>query len=268
MHVDELREQPRRVTAPRSRSSVLERATGILEIFLDGPETCLLDDVVGRTGLPRSTAFRLMSQLVDLGWLVHDPRGGYRLGERLRSPGERESAAPRELPFPGLRGAAQEVLGELHRRTRAAVYLGVLDGGRVRYLYDVGGTSFDQLSCPVGRGFLAYHTALGRAMLAGLPPEEVDRLYADDPPTGPVGDLVRLHRELATIRRRNGVVIVQSEGSPLGVATVAAPIPGLQRVRAAIGLVAPEPFQPERCAELLLAASRRIAERTVSNSRC
>src|SRR5690554_4781096 len=53
------------------RSGVAERLTWILDAFVDGPEVMLLEEIAAETDLPRSTAFRLITQLVDLDWLEH-----------------------------------------------------------------------------------------------------------------------------------------------------------------------------------------------------
>jgi DNA-binding IclR family transcriptional regulator len=243
-----------------SRPSVLSRATSILDLFLSGSEVCLLEDIARDTELPRSTAFRLVTQLVELGWLVHDSRGGYRLGTRAHALGARTMSGTGGHEYAELRSVAARMLSHLHRRTRAAVHLGVLEGAYLYYLDKVGGIEADQLPSRVGTRVLAYHTAMGRALLAMLPPEQVDALYANDPPRGPVRDLPRLHQELATARARNGLVLVQADSSPIQVAAAAAPIPGLSEARAAIGVTAPEPFRPELCAPLVLAASRRIGQ--------
>jgi DNA-binding IclR family transcriptional regulator len=243
-----------------SRPSVLARATWILDLFLSGSEVCLLEDIAHDTGLPRSTAFRLVTQLVDLGWLVHDSRGGYRLGSRAHALGARTMSGTGGHEYAELRSVAARLLTHLHRRTQAAVHLGVLEGGYLYYLDTVGGIEADQLPSRVGTRVLAYHTAMGRALLATLPPEQVDGLYANDPPRGPVRDLPRLHQELATARARNGLVLVHADSSPIQVAAVAAPVPGLSEARAAIGVTAPAPFHPELSAPLVLAAARRIGQ--------
>ncbi|MFC7495791.1 MULTISPECIES: IclR family transcriptional regulator [unclassified Nocardioides] len=243
-----------------SRPSVLARATSILDLFMSGSEVCLLEDIATETGLPRSTAFRLVTQLVELGWLVHDSRGGYRLGTRAHALGARTMSGTGGHEYAELRSVAARMLNHLHRRTRAAVHLGVLEGAYLYYLDKVGGIEADQLPSRVGTRVLAYHTAMGRALLATLPPEQVDALYANDPPRGPVRDLPRLHQELATARARNGLVLVHADSSPIQVAAAAAPVPGLSEARAAIGVTAPEPFRPELSAPLVLAASRRIGQ--------
>ncbi|WP_300681886.1 IclR family transcriptional regulator [Nocardioides sp.] len=245
---------------PASRPSVLARTTWILELFLSSTETWLLEDIASETGLPRSTAFRLVTQLVELGWLVHDRRGGYRLGIRAHALGARTMATQGTHEYAQLRSIAAPLLTQLHRRANAAVHLGVLEGGYLYYLDKIGGIEADQLPSRVGNRVLAYHTAMGRAMLATLPPEDVDTLYQADPPRGPVRDLNRLHQELAKARSRNNLVFARAEGNQFAVAAVAAPILGLTDTRAVIGLSAPPPFRPEIFAPLLLSATHRISD--------
>jgi DNA-binding IclR family transcriptional regulator len=243
-----------------SRPSVLARTTWILELFLSSTETWLLEEIAAETGLPRSTAFRLVTQLVELGWLVHDRRGGYRLGIRAHALGARTMAGTGTHQYARLRSVAAPLLTHLQRRTGAAVHLGVLEGGYLYYLDKIGGVEADQLPSRVGNRVPAHHTAMGRAMLATLPPEEVDRLYQADPPRGPVRDLNRLHQELAKARSRNHLVLARAEGNQFQVAAVAAPILGIPETIAVIGLTAPPPFRPETYAPLLLSATQRVSD--------
>ena len=67
----------RRETPP----SMVERMTLILDAFPGRTSTLSLEDVARRTRLPRSTAHRILDQLVRARWLEHT-EFGYRLGPR------------------------------------------------------------------------------------------------------------------------------------------------------------------------------------------
>src|SRR5690625_6623908 len=73
-----------------SRPSVITRVAAILDAFRHGPDRLLLSDLTDATGLPRSTVFRLITQLVAVGWVERDEeKQGYRIGRRMISVGER-----------------------------------------------------------------------------------------------------------------------------------------------------------------------------------
>src|SRR6185312_17159954 len=64
---------------------VLARAAALLDAFDDEHRELTLAALVGRSGLPRSTAHRMAAQMVALGWL--DKPGGAPVhgGQRRRS---------------------------------------------------------------------------------------------------------------------------------------------------------------------------------------
>lgn len=69
-------------------ASMLDRFTAIIDAFGDAAGGLTLDQIAGRTGLPRSTTHRILDQLVRLRWLTHAGRG-YRLGRSAAPDGQR-----------------------------------------------------------------------------------------------------------------------------------------------------------------------------------
>lgn len=183
----------------QSRPSMIERLTQVIEVFADGPDVLLLDEVSALTGLPRSTAFRLLSQLVELQWLDHT-RAGYRMGSRMLGIGRRVDGHAR------LREAAADALGELHAATRGLVHLAVLDGSAVVMLDKIGIPS-PAMPSRVGTRYWAEETVAGRAMLAHLTPERLDQIYASERGSAPD----TLHDRLRVIRSRKGLAITTED---------------------------------------------------------
>jgi len=236
--------------------SMVERMTLILDRFPDRHARLSLEQVSRSTGLPRSTAHRILEQLVRLEWLAHTPEG-YALGRRalgLGGPHDHES----------LRAAASPHLHELLMRTGAVVHLGVLDGARVRYLDKLGGRFASRVPSRVGGAAPAHCTGLGRAMLAWLAPEEVDTVL--DGPLGvrtaaTIGDLDALHLELGRIRGRGGLAVERGE-CVRGLGCVAAAIrvgTGSAGVLGAVSVVAELDRGLDRVGPLVVAAARRIS---------
>jgi DNA-binding IclR family transcriptional regulator len=192
------------------RSSVLERATLILDAFEDRSVRLRLDEVAAITGLPRSTCYRLLATLVGLDWLQHKP-GGYAVGPRATRLGG-ASGQHAEL-----RAAAVPLLQNLALQTGCLVHLGMLEGEDVLYLDELSSTGSPQLPVRVGGRSPAYASALGKAMLAWLPPEDVDRLCARGlrPRTAAtITDAAVLHEELRRIRSRGGLAFDNGEYLP------------------------------------------------------
>lgn len=192
--------------------SVVTRMTAILDTF-DSWHCCRsLQDIASLTGIPRSTTYRILVQLGELGWVQ---RGiiGYRLGWRANQLASRANEESR------LREVAAPHLHLLAVQTRLTVHLAVLEGPFVRYLDKIGdGTA--SVPSRVGGILPAHLTAVGKAILAYQDPESLDVLLSRH---GLSIDLVAVHRELASVRMRSGLSTARN--SPLAaVACIGAPI--------------------------------------------
>lgn len=238
------------------RRSVVERVTQILDVFLVGPEVLGLEDVKLLSGLPRSTTFRILTQLVELNWLEHDARG-YHLGTRALG------VSARARDHCSLRSAAAGMLNRLHLATGAVVHLGVLEGGLLHYLDKLGGPVLDSVPSTVGTRVPADSTPMGRAMLATLPPEQVDAFVsttAGQARRTPL-DLEDLHLRMDACRRRGAIDIVRNGGPARRITALGAPVLGRGGLVASVGMSSSDGrLVPETAAPLLVAAARRLTE--------
>jgi DNA-binding IclR family transcriptional regulator len=246
-------EPPEPMTERQLPPSMAERITLIIDLFETPFHRLALEDIARRTGLPRSTAHRILDQLIALDWVDHT-RDGYGLGRRAtRLIGGNDHTA--------LRAAAAPLLHALALRTDLVVHLAVLDHQDVLYLDKVGGARVMAVSSRVGGRAPAHSTALGKAMLAWLDPEHVDGLLSSPlrrMTERTVTDLGELHLQLAAVRRRNGLAYEQGECTP-GVDCIAAAIRNGAGPVAAVSLVGPSGAPLERLAPLAVDAVRRIA---------
>lgn len=241
-------------TPPRaSQPGVVEKLTQILDVFVTGPDHLLLDEISALAGLPRSTTFRLLNQLVEMRWLEHDHRG-YRFGPRSRGIGRR---ADSQL---SLRAAATDALYDLHVATSAVVHLAVLDGDSIEMVDKLGGTDASTIPTTVGVRYQAEDAVVGRAMLAGLAPERVDDLLRGGRATGD------LHQRLHTIRRRNGLAIT-TDDMPWDLRGVGAAIVGPDGPVGAISVGLPgRTAHVERFVPVLARAVRQTSRRLFAGS--
>ncbi|UYP18429.1 IclR family transcriptional regulator [Rhodococcus sp. Z13] len=202
-------------TADSTPTAILERISLVLDAF-DGPGRLTLAQVVRRTGLPRSSAHRMLERLVEMRWLRREGRD-YELGTRLMELGSIAVHQNR------LHSAAAPILHELHRTTGYVVHLGVLDGSDVLYLDKVGGRLATELPTRVGSRYPAHNSAIGKALLAYTPHS--------------THDLTRLTPELRKVRE-TGVAYEMSRVSG-GVGIIAAPIGPVGDVVAALSICGP-----------------------------
>lgn len=148
---------PRRLGGERS---VVVRAAVVINAFSDG-RALGLDDLTARTGLPRSTVYRLAEQLREIGW-IERVSAGYRIGLRLFELGGLAVDVAR------LRTQASPWLVKAQQLTGHTVHLGILDGDEVVYIDKVG-PARSEVPTRIGGRLPAYRTAIGRALLSAQP---------------------------------------------------------------------------------------------------
>nr|WP_220454426.1 IclR family transcriptional regulator [Nocardioides immobilis] len=236
---------------------MLERVTAILDLFDHAGRRLPLEEISRRTGLPRSSAHRILEHMILLGWACRAD-AGYGLGSRARGLGRLTGDSSR------LRTAATPVLQELTVSTGLVAQLGVLEGANVVFLDKLGGRQALAVPNRVGGRAPAVETALGLAMLACLNPEQVDaQLTGGVRAATPVADgYAHLHAELGRVRQRKGVAIERGAGVP-GFASVAAALHSADGPVAAISLVTHAGDALERIVPLVADAARRISRELV-----
>lgn len=236
-------------------SSMLERVTSILDAFDGCTARLTLEQVAGRTQLPRSTVYRILDQLVKLDWVIH--------GSRCYYLGRRAIGRTGAIGTHGqVRAAAAPLLHDLHLKTGMVVHLSVLDERESVYLDKLGGQFAAALPSRVGGCMPAHSTAGGKAMLAWIDPERVDTLFGTTLPpcTGnTITSTAVLHQELGRIRQQRGLAFERGE-STSGVACVASAIRGHEGPVASIALCGDiRSTHLERLAPLVMHAAREVS---------
>jgi IclR family pca regulon transcriptional regulator len=224
---------------PREEHPVtaLVRGLQILETFGRLGYSLTLAEVAQDLKLPKSTAFRLLSTLAGLGYVVQPVKGGpYSLGPAVLG-----------LGFAVLDGlevveAAHPHLEALFNQVEGSVNLSVLDAGGMEIMYIARFHRSDVLSLNLnlGRRVPVYSSSAGRVLAANLPYEDrqalLDRLTAD-PAAGPWLKSRRI--DLAAVWeqvRREGYAVVDGDYLPELIA-FSAPVRGRDgRVEAAVSV--------------------------------
>lgn len=124
-------------------------------------------------GLPRSSTYHLLNEMVDSGFVVHLPeQQTYGLGMVAYS---MASAYTEQQPLVRLATRKLEKIAEL---SKGSCHLSRLAGSDVLYLQEVRGSTAVSLVTKVGVRLPAARTASGRAMLSHLPELEVRALFS------------------------------------------------------------------------------------------
>jgi IclR family transcriptional regulator, acetate operon repressor len=148
----------------------IERAFGLLETMADHDGTMGLSQLAAESGLPLPTIHRLVRTLVDLGYLRQEPSRQYVLGPRLIRLGESSSRMLSIWARRHLTGLVDE-LGE-------SANLAMLDGDQIVYVAQAQSRHSMRMFTEVGRRVLPHCTAVGKAIMADMPSEQVRDILA------------------------------------------------------------------------------------------
>jgi DNA-binding IclR family transcriptional regulator len=251
--------------AVAARIQSVARAKALLDAMSTG-DWVLLRDLATRTGLAKTTAFNLVTALVDVGLAERDAKAGaYRLSLQHLVYGK---AVERRLDIAAI---AQPYLVRLCAETRETVNLALpgptdavivesLEGSQTLRVSSYSGTRAAYHSTACGRALLAYQPLTFRRIIYNLGslPAATDRTITDP-------------QALEEVLERCRTVgwTTEYEENEIGGACVAAPIfaPGGEAI-AAVSIAGPsarfEPDAIERLGRLLVAT---LAEITANMSR-
>ena len=190
----------------------LERAFAILEEVARNRDGIALAELSKRVGLHTSTTFHLVKTMVSLGYIrqMKDNKR-YRVGRPLFA---LAASALDEIEMVSL---ATPVLEDLSRETGESSHFAVRLGDSVVVIARTSGPGMFQILDRVGVVRPAYCTALGKVILAALPPDLLERILdrAEFKPLTPktIVEPAALKQQLADIRR-SGVALDDGEFDP------------------------------------------------------
>jgi IclR family acetate operon transcriptional repressor len=245
--------------AARSPGGVqsIARVFELLETMADLGGIVTLSELAHHSGLPGPTVHRLVRTLVDLGYVRQEPSRAYALAPRLVRLGEGASRLIGTWATPHLRRLVDAV-GE-------SANFALLDGEEVVYAAQVPGRHSMRMFTEVGRRAGMHCTAVGKAMLAAMPPDragEILRRSGLSAQTAHTLTTVEAMQEELSRIRENGYAIDEEE-QEIGVRCVAVALPG-ERARAAISVSGPSTRMTESLVSAavptLLATARALGD--------
>ncbi|MEJ8570008.1 IclR family transcriptional regulator [Microbaculum marinum] len=219
-------------------SQQIDRTLDILELLIENPEGLALGEVALQLGLPKSATHRLVSQLVERGYMERDAASQrYRLTMRLSVLGFRF------LSKTGLTDICQPELDELAARTGELARIAMVDGDTMTWVAQAQGARYGlRYDGNLGRHVVQPATASGKARLATMSDDRAVGIVAslgfgDRAELGQnaISSMAELLKELETTRKR-GYGIAYEEGEP-GIAAVAAAIPASNPAEDCVGTV-------------------------------
>jgi len=256
-----MKRRPKVVSPKRYTVDAAAKALELLSVFSFRESRLSLADLASRTGIPRATAFRLLSTLEQSGFLdkVH---GAYQLGIKCFVLGNIVAGGL------DLRETARPHLAALRETTRETTQIAILDHWQVVYLERMlSSMSVGYMRSRAGAILPAYCTGLGKTLLAYRPEADVQawaatqKFAALTPRT--ITSAKRLLKDLTVIRERG--YGLDEEEREKGVTCIAAPICNHNGdVVAAISVAGPTERMPRTLVGSEMAAAVVAAARAIS----
>jgi IclR family KDG regulon transcriptional repressor len=231
------RVSPRTAESPMSSKSLQKALRILVHLGQNGPEMGVTE-IASSMNLNKTTVYRLLNAMAKFDFVEQNTENErYRLGLKLHELGLKA------LESRTLQREAHRFLLEMSRRSRETVSLAVHSPGAVICLDRMKSPkTLISLGTEIGGRFPAHCTAIGKAVLAFLPDDEIDAiLRSNGMPRFTPSTLTRpadLKADLRRIRQRG--YSFDNQELERGLNGVAAPVRTTQdRVIAAVGIAGP-----------------------------
>ncbi len=172
-------------------------------------------DLARKVKIPRSTAFRILSNLASHGFLDNNPKTGkYSIGPALYALGSLY------LGTTNIVKASEPVIKVLNDLTAEAIQVGIYDKGNIVFIMREETQHAFRFSHHVGTVMPAYASAMGLAYLSTLSEEEIDNVYPDEQlkpiAKHTITSKTKLKQELNEIRKSGFSVSVEGSWDGAG----------------------------------------------------
>ncbi|RAN72378.1 hypothetical protein B5P43_32685 [Bacillus sp. SRB_336] len=239
-----------------SGESMLHRVVRLLSVFDEGNMAKSVADIARRAGLPKTTAHRLIAEMVDERLLARTEEGEIQIGVRLWELANRASSmtALREAALPYM----EDVLSVVQQHTT----LGVLHADQMLYIERLGAHSSAVSIAKIAKRLPLYACSSGMVLLA-YSPMNVQNEILGLPAKPFTRDTITNARELRCYlaeARRDGFAVMAGAIVPESTG-VAVPVFGANnRIVAALNVIIPKgDVRPEAHVPVLKAAALAIS---------
>lgn len=200
----------------------LERAFAIIEAMTDNIESGVTE-LARTTGLNKTTVFRMLDTLVNLGYVSRDSKT-----EKYSLTLKFLKISSEQLANYDIHKRMRPILEEIAEKSGETVHLVERQGEQVVYIDKCESTTNSvRMVSRIGMTLNVFTTAVGKAMLATLSDDEITRLWEDSPHQGKteftITDLEKYLEEIKVVRKTG--YAVDDEENELGVRCVAVAVP-------------------------------------------
>lgn len=216
---DESIERTGSQTGARDHVGSFARGLGVMEILAAHPAGLTLTEMADEAGLTRAGARRFLLTLVASGYAVQEGRR-FLLSPRLIS------VARTWLSGSSLWSFAEPFMRDVSQRLNESCSAAILADEDVVYVARVAGRRILSVALHVGTRLPAYCTSMGRVLLSGLPPRELETFLARASIRANTPKTVTSRTKLAELIGKaaaDGYAIVDEELEP-GLRSIAVPV--------------------------------------------
>jgi IclR family transcriptional regulator, KDG regulon repressor len=207
--------------SPRYWVPIVGHAIRTIEIFDDGSTHLSLQEVSQRSGVSKSSTFRILRTLEGLGYVARDPDTRlYRLGLRVLEIANRVRSAHNVVTV------ARPHMRQLQHRYLETVNLAAWQGKDVYYVEILESQQPFRMTAVAGSRAPLHATAVGKAIASSLPAKGLAAMLAGERLQRFTDNTITSRAELAEVLavvRRQGYALDDEEAEP-GASCVAVPI--------------------------------------------
>lgn len=240
----------------------LDKTLSILGLFTDDTSMISHEDVEAMTGGSRSTAYRYLQSLVDVGLLVQTASGSYALGARILELDRLQRRSDTLL------SAARPVMTEVASRLGYNLILSSYYGNRVVVSHTVWPDSSLEPVFERGKPLPLFHGAMAKVILANLTSYQMRSLmlrYVDDIRSAGLGDDWKQFRANMTKLRKQKSCVTLGEITKGSVGLAAPLFDAGERVIGSVAFTVPRSVFDAANEEELRAEIVSVADRIMRN---
>lgn len=152
------------------KNKTVVRSMDILELFFDHP-ALTFQEMIDLSGIPKSSVYRMIRSLEEIGFLEKGEDTKYRLGTIFLKFGHLVSSRI------DIRQIAVPIMEELHKEINEAINLAIREGDEAVYIEKIDKFQSVRLYTAVGRRSPLYAGACPRAILSFLSDEELSDYF-------------------------------------------------------------------------------------------
>ena len=198
----------------------IERALDIIEAVAANKNSAVLTEIAEKTGLHKSTAYRIISTLMRRSYLKKNADGTYKIGLKLIE------AVSYYIDSLELQTEVCPYIAQITAKFRLTSHLGILEGDKVVYIEKMDIFSNIKLYSQIGLRMHAYCSSLGKCLLANFSNTQLRSIMGRTEFTrftpNTITTIEALQKEIDSVRQRGWAI--DNEEFEIGHRCIGAPV--------------------------------------------